>query len=130
MLAGSNRRRAAVLALVVSAMAVRPPAPARAEEPRLRFLSFNICGGICNKGTVDRPGADNDVVEHVASTLAGFRPHVAVLNEVCGAQYERLVRLLPQVGFPMQAAFHAQRSADWRCPLNNGTRSFGDVVLS
>jgi endonuclease/exonuclease/phosphatase family metal-dependent hydrolase len=30
----------------------------------------------------------------------------------------------------MRSAFHAQRTADRRCPPHEGTRSFGDAVLS
>lgn len=121
---------AVVLVAATAATGMLPLEPARADPPRLRFLAFNMCGGICNDGTVDRPGPDNDVVEHVASTLSGFRPHVAVLNEICGAQHHRLVRLLERAGYPMRSAFHAQRTADRRCPPHDGFRSFGDAVLS
>ncbi|MGH9002670.1 MAG: endonuclease/exonuclease/phosphatase family protein [Acidimicrobiia bacterium] len=104
-------------------------APARAAEPVVRFLTYNICGGICNDGTVERPGPDNDLVEHVASLLAGERPHLAVLNEICGAQHARLVQVLEARGVPMRSAFHAQRT-DGRCPAHEGVHSFGDAVLS
>ncbi|MGH9040460.1 MAG: endonuclease/exonuclease/phosphatase family protein [Acidimicrobiia bacterium] len=121
------------VALMVAAAAAPfdPTAkPARAAVPPVvRFVAFNLCGALCNHGTVDRPGSDNDVVDHVASLLTGERPHVVILNEVCNAQHARLVQVLEGRGFPMRGAFHAQRT-DSRCPAHEGRRLFGDTVLS
>jgi endonuclease/exonuclease/phosphatase family metal-dependent hydrolase len=105
------------------------PAPAAADE-RLRILQFNLCGSICNRGVVDRPGAANDVVEHVHWLTVEHRAHLLILNEVCEAQFLRIRRLLARSNRPMRGVFHAQRSADRRCPPVGGQRTFGDAVLS
>lgn len=120
---------ALLLAATVTPVGLQAEPARAAEAPVVRFVAFNLCGAICNHGTVDRPGANNDVVEHVASLLTGERPHVAVLNEICGAQHARLLKVLEQRGYPMRGAFHAQRS-DGRCPTHGGQRLFGDTVLS
>lgn len=136
---GRRPGRLGVVSVTVALALFVPPVGARsAEAPdgagdrpaRLRFVAFNICGGLCNDGTVDEPGADNDVVEHVVSVLTDFEPHVAVLNEVCGAQFHRLVRLLQESNHPMSAGFHAQRSGELNCPAHEGVRDFGDAVLT
>jgi endonuclease/exonuclease/phosphatase family metal-dependent hydrolase len=111
-----RRWRCGLAAALVAPLWLAPEA-AQADAD-LRVVSFNICGAICNKG---RTGG---LVEHVRDVLVGSDAHVAILNEVCRPQYERLRRLLTASGHPMNGAFHAQRE-DRRCP-----GGFGDAVLT
>ena len=67
--------------------------PATASGPA-RVMQFNICGAICNHGTVAKAGAGNDVVEDVQRRVVGFKPGIVLLNEVCVGQFNRLRSLL------------------------------------
>jgi endonuclease/exonuclease/phosphatase family metal-dependent hydrolase len=89
-------------------------------------MDFNICGAICNKGVVDKPGAGNDVVEDVRSRIVGFRPAIVTLNEVCAGQFYRLKSLLDGGVWKMSGVFRPQRH-DSRCTGGGG---FGDAVLT
>lgn len=129
----STLRRSLSLAAAVvfgfaASVTVAPAEPALADSHELRILSFNICGSICdqNRGVIERPGSYNDVVDHVVDVLDRFRPHIAVLNEVCQDQHWRIVSELKWKGHWVGDGFHAQRD-DPRC---EGDDSFGDSVLT
>lgn len=123
------RRAAAVVwtaSLVAASGLVITPRPAEAAG-RLRVMSYNFCGAICNKGVVAKPGASNDVVEDIRHRVAAFRPHLLMLQEACEGQVDRLKSLLQGSAWPMGGVFRAQRS-DGRC--QGGSRGFGDAVLT
>lgn len=111
------RRRAGGLAVALSVISLIRPLPGRADA-EIRVVSFNICGAICNQGRV------GGLVDHVRDVLVGHRAHLAVLNEICWPQYQRLRKLLADSAHRMEGSFHAQRE-DRRCP-----GGFGDAVLT
>jgi hypothetical protein len=104
---------------------VTAAAPAAAAGP-VRVVQFNMCGVMCNHGTVDKAGAGNDVVEDVGGRVAGFRPAVLTLNEVCVAQFNRLKKLLGGGSWKMSGAFRSQRDE----PGCKGGAQFGDAVFT
>ncbi|MFI6107516.1 endonuclease/exonuclease/phosphatase family protein [Streptomyces sp. NPDC051310] len=50
---------------------------------QLRAVTFNMCGGYCNKG-------GTDLLHHIENELAKFQPpaHLIMLQEVCHPQFE------------------------------------------
>jgi endonuclease/exonuclease/phosphatase family metal-dependent hydrolase len=90
-------------------------------------LDYNFCGAICNKGVVNRPGNNNDVVEDIRNRVVAFRPHLVMLQEACQGQFDRVRSLLKGSAWPMDGVFRAQRQ-DGRC--QGGSRGFGDAVLT
>ncbi|MFI1658079.1 endonuclease/exonuclease/phosphatase family protein [Streptomyces sp. NPDC020472] len=58
------------------------PADAGAgTEVQLSAATFNMCGGMCNKGGTDK-------LSHIAKEIDAFGPHLIMLQEVCYPQYE------------------------------------------
>ena len=114
---------AALFSAVATFATGAPPATAAAP---VRVLQFNMCGAICNHGTIDMAGTGNDVVEDVRARVAAFSPSVVTLNEVCAGQFARLRSLLGGAAWKMTGAFRAQRS-DPRC---QGGTGFGDAVFT
>ncbi|MGX1129101.1 endonuclease/exonuclease/phosphatase family metal-dependent hydrolase [Streptomyces glaucescens] len=47
----------------------------------LKTVSFNMCGGLCNKGGTGK-------LPHIAKEINDFAPHLIMLQEVCWPQYE------------------------------------------
>lgn len=128
---GSRFRPLGALLTAVLIMTPGPAAaavaagPARPARP-VRVMQFNFCGSICNKGTIDRPGDHNDVVEDIRDRIVTARPDIVTLNEACEAQVIRVKRLLAGSSRPMSGVFRDQRE-DPRC---EGGRRFGDAVLT
>ena len=114
----------AALFLAATALTATTAAPAAAAGP-VRVMQFNICGAACNHGTVDKGGGGNDIVDDVSGRIAGFKPAVVTLNEVCSAQFGRLRSLLGGGPWKMTGAFRAQRS-EGRC---QGDPGFGDAIF-
>jgi hypothetical protein len=84
-------RRLVLTALAVAvgfAVTLPSAAPARAAAP-VRVMQFNICGAQCNDGVVAKPGGGHDVVDDVVARIAGFRPAIVTLNEVCAVLFDK-----------------------------------------
>ena len=114
------------VSLVVGSGLVIAPRPAEAAV-RVRVMSYNFCGAICNKGVVTKVGPNNDVVEDIRNRVLATRPHLLMLQEACEGQVARLKSLLQGSAWPMGGVFRAQRS-DGRC--KGGGLGFGDAVLT
>ncbi|MFF8604929.1 endonuclease/exonuclease/phosphatase family protein [Streptomyces sp. NPDC015346] len=50
-------------------------------EIELRTVSFNMCGGLCNKGGTGK-------LPLIVDEISEFTPHLVLLQEVCWPQYE------------------------------------------
>lgn len=52
-------------------------------EVQLRAITFNMCGGYCNRGSTD-------LLYHIKAEIAKFQPpaHLIMLQEVCYSQFE------------------------------------------
>lgn len=50
-------------------------------EVQLKTVTFNMCGGLCNKGGTDK-------LNHITKEINDFAPHLVMLQEVCWQQYE------------------------------------------
>ncbi|HEV7864508.1 MAG TPA: endonuclease/exonuclease/phosphatase family protein, partial [Acidimicrobiia bacterium] len=126
----SRRRRALLAAVVVALLAGAPlttgAGRASAAGRTVRVMQFNFCGSICNRGVVDKSGANNDVVEDIRNRIVSARPDIVALNEACEAQVNRLKALLQGSSWSMGGVFRDQR-ADGRC---QGGQRFGDAVLT
>lgn len=88
----------------------------------VRLLQFNVCGSACNEGEVER------VSGSLVRTMLDEPPDVALLNEVCLAQADRLVEKLEEAGLHYSGAFGAT-SGTTRCPGPPGERWYGNLVL-
>ena len=101
----------------------------RAAEPVVRrpsvdvtVMSFNVCGGVCRGGEVDRTAA------FTAGTAVRRRASVVLLQEVCHAQYVRIRALLARDGYTGRFAAGTQAG---RCDDHDRRhgRGFGVAVL-
>jgi endonuclease/exonuclease/phosphatase family metal-dependent hydrolase len=89
----------------------------------MRFLQFNMCGSLCNKGDVV------GVVGAILNTILSFRPDIVSLNEACLAQVDRLWTLLRQNDVTMSACLGATTGRSL-CPGAEGQRWYGNAILS
>jgi endonuclease/exonuclease/phosphatase family metal-dependent hydrolase len=89
----------------------------------MRFLQFNMCGSLCNKGDVV------GVVGAILNTILSFRPDIVSLNEACLAQVDRLWTLLKQNNVTMSGCFGATTGRSL-CPGAEGQRWYGNAILS
>lgn len=88
----------------------------------VRLLQFNMCGSACNEGEVDR------VSGSMVRTMLEDPPDIALLNEVCLAQADKLVEKLEGAGLRYSGAF-GSTSGTTRCPGPPGERWYGNLVL-
>lgn len=56
---------------------------AGATTAQLRTVSYNICGGMCNKGGTDK-------LVHITNKINAFAPQLVMLQEVCWSQFQSL----------------------------------------
>jgi endonuclease/exonuclease/phosphatase family metal-dependent hydrolase len=85
-------------------------------------MSFNVCGGVCRGGEVDRTAA------FAAGTAVRRRASVVLLQEICYSQYVRIRTLLGRQGWT--GRFAAGTSAGM-CDDHDGQhgKGFGVAVL-
>ncbi len=97
-------------------------AVARRPSVHVSVMSFNVCGGVCRGGEVDRTAA------FAAGTAVRRGASVVLLQEICHSQYVRVHALLAKRGWT--GRFAAQASAGMCDNHDRGHgRGFGVAVL-
>jgi hypothetical protein len=61
-----------------------------------RFMHFNMCGGVCNKGSTGR------LITVMRKSITDFKPQAVSLNEACWSQFRSLREALRRIGYSME----------------------------
>ena len=85
-------------------------------------MSFNVCGGVCRRGEVDRTAS------FAARTALRRKADVVLLQELCYSQFRKVRSLLAAEGFSARFAAQTHSPACARDDRRHGT-GFGVAVL-
>lgn len=114
---------------VPAAAEVRPAAVTKSAESALRrpavrvkVMSFNVCGGVCRGGEVNRTSA------YTARTALRHKASVVLLQELCYSQFLRIRKLLAPSGYTSRFAQTTKAGACNNHDRKHG-KGFGVAIL-
>ncbi|MEU4219181.1 endonuclease/exonuclease/phosphatase family protein [Actinoplanes sp. NPDC026623] len=98
-------------------------APARAQEPVVNVVTFNVCGNVCRHGEVTR------TAQNVARQVRDRHASVAMLQELCYSQFLRVRALLAPHGY---SAVFAPATTGGQCDDRDRRhgRGFGVAIVA